>query len=51
MVPAKLVERILRGDFIDMAELLKDNMEVARRRYLSEGECGQGSIGQRTSRR
>ena len=30
VVPAKLVRRILRGEYIDMAELLKDNMEVER---------------------
>ena len=27
-VPAKLVARILRGKFVDMAELLRDNLEV-----------------------
>ena len=32
VVPAKLVRRIRRGEFVDMAELLKDNMEVERRR-------------------
>ena len=30
-VPAKLVGRILKGDFIDMAELLRDNLEAQRR--------------------
>ena len=31
VVPAKLVKRILNSDFIDMADLLKDNMEIERR--------------------
>ena len=51
VIPEKMVERILRGDFTDMAELLKDNMEVERRHYLLEGECGQSGIGQMMSRR
>lgn len=38
IIPAKLVRRILKGEFIDMAELLKDNMEVQRKHYLTEGE-------------
>ena len=36
-VPAKLVGKILRLEFVDMAELLRDNME-AERRGLSQGE-------------
>ena len=32
VVRAKLVKRILRGDYMDMTELLKDNMEAKRRR-------------------
>ena len=32
VVPAKLVKKIVRGEFVDMAELLWDNMEVGRRR-------------------
>ena len=28
VVPAKLVKRIIRGDYLDMAEMLSDNMEV-----------------------
>ena len=31
-VPARLVKKILDGEFIDMAELLHDNVEVERRR-------------------
>ena len=30
-VPAKLVSKIQRGDYVDMAELLRDNMEMERR--------------------
>ena len=30
-VPAKLVAKIQRGDYVDMAELLRDNMEMERR--------------------
>ena len=41
VVPAKLVRKIVRGDFVDMAELLRDNMEVERRRATGEGEPSQ----------
>ena len=51
VVPAKLVRKILKGDFVDMAELLKDNIEAERRRCLSEAEGRQGHIGQTLSRR
>ncbi len=47
MVPGKLVRKIVRGDYVDMAELLKDNVEAERRR-MAAGESGQG---QRPSRR
>ena len=41
VVPAKLVKRILRGEYIDMAELLKDNIEAEIRRLASTEEgCG-----------
>ena len=50
VVPAKLVKRIVKGEFVDMAELLKDNMEVERRR-AAEGETSQALLGQRGSRR
>ena len=30
VVPARLVKKIQRGEYVDMAELLKDNMEVER---------------------
>ncbi len=32
VVPAMLVKRILKGEYIDMAELLRDNVEAERRR-------------------
>ena len=35
-VPAKLVGRILKGNFVDMAELLCDNLEAQRRGALHE---------------
>ena len=38
VVPAKLVKRIIRGDYLDMAEMLSDNMEVERQRALAESE-------------
>lgn len=41
VIPAKLVKRILKGEFVDMADLLKDNMEAERRRALVEGESNQ----------
>ena len=44
-IPAKLVGRIVRGEFIDMAELLRDNLEAQ-----GEGQCrsqGHSLIGRR----
>ena len=41
LVPVKLVERILKGEYLDMAEFLKNNMEVERRRALAEPGTGQ----------
>ena len=40
VVPAKLVKHILRGEYIDMTELLKDNIEVERRLVLTEESSG-----------
>ena len=37
-VPHKLAARILRGEFVDMAELLRDNLE-AQRRVSSLPKC------------
>ena len=42
VVPAKLVKKILRGGFVDMADLLK---EAERRRYSQEQERGHASCG------
>ena len=35
-VPAKLVAKILKGEFVNMAELLQDNIEAERRRCGSD---------------
>ena len=35
-IPAKLVAKIQKGDFLDMAELLQDNMEAEKRRGASK---------------
>ena len=49
VVPAKLVKRIIRGDYLDMAEMLSNNMEVERWRALaeSEGTPSPRSVGRR----
>ena len=39
-VPAKLVSKIKRGEYVDMAELLKDNIEMERH----HGTSGSGSL-------
>ena len=49
VVPGKLVKRIRKGEYIDMAELLKDNVEAERRRQGLGG--GDNVQGQRLSRR
>ncbi len=51
VVPAKLVRRILRAEYVDMAELLKDNMEAERRRWQQEGASSQGPFMGRVTRR
>ena len=38
VVPEKLVKRFIKGDYLDMAEMLSDNMEVERWRALAESE-------------
>ena len=38
VVPARIVRKIQIGEFVDMAELLKDNMEAEARRAAIEGE-------------
>ena len=43
-VPAKLVAKILKGEFVDMVELLCDNMEAeCRRPHTSNGDPPSGS--------
>ena len=37
VVPPRLVAKIQKGEFLDMAELLKDNIEAERRRLSSSG--------------
>ena len=39
-VTAKLVAKIQRGEYVNMAELLKDNIEVERRHTPQEGLQG-----------
>lgn len=39
VVPARIVRRVLRGDYVDMAELSEDNLELELRRS-TEGEEG-----------
>ena len=52
VVPAKLVKKIRNGEYIDMAELLKDNIELERRRAATEGEGSRSSfLTHRTGRR
>ena len=51
VVPARLVKKISRGEFVDMSELLKDNMELERRRAAYGGEPSQGQLAGRTGRR
>lgn len=51
VVPVRLVKRILKGDYIDMAELLKNNMEAERWRAMVEVGAYAPSIQGRVSRR
>jgi len=51
VVPPKLVRRIRRGEFVDMAELLKDNMEAERRRAALGGEGSTSHGMERVGRR
>lgn len=39
-IPAKLVIKIQKGEFVDMAELLRDNIEAERRRTKEGGTGG-----------
>ena len=49
-VPAKLVGRILKGNFIDMAELLRDNLEAERRGVFQDSAGSSSSSHGRTRR-
>ena len=49
-VPCKLVARILMGEFIDMAELLRDNLE-AQRRASAVAQVGAAAASNAKSRR
>ena len=42
VVPQKLVRKIVRGDFVDMADLLRDNIELERHKGAGAGESSQG---------
>ena len=46
-VLAKLVAKILRLEFVDMAELLRDNMEVERWRGIHEEATNLGKTPRR----
>ena len=50
-VPGKLVKKILKGDFVDMAELLRDNLEADRRVQGREAKNADGSTSRLASRR
>ena len=41
-VPGKLVQKIQRGDYVDMAELLRDDMELERRKASRESTLALG---------
>ena len=45
VIPKKIVNRILKGEFVDMAELLKDNMEADRRKRTAEGIAPKPAFG------
>ena len=50
VVPAKLVRKIFNRDYVDVAKLLKDNMEIERyRQGDSEGMQSVGSSSRRES--
>ena len=45
------MKQIVKGEFMDMAELLKDSIEAERHHAATEGESSQGLLGKRGSRR
>ena len=44
-VPGRLVQKIQRGDYVDMAELLRDNMELERRKASCESSASALGLG------
>ena len=49
-VPHKLAARIIRGEYIDMAELLRDNLEVQRRAASTPSQTQGSSLHQKHRR-
>ena len=50
-VPGRLVQKIQRGDYIDMAELLRDNMELERQQASHETTSANLGLRDQPSRR
>ena len=50
-IPPKLVAKIQRGEFVDMAELLRDNIEADRRRAATAGNVVATLLGSAKPRR
>ena len=50
-IPAKLVEQIWKGEFVDMSELLRDNLEAQRRGAVQEAAGATSSSGGSRRRR
>ena len=51
IIPAKLVNKIQQGEFVDMADLLKDNLEAERRRLSVAGGMVASLLSGKPSRR
>jgi len=51
VVPLKLVKRIVKSKYVNMVELLNDNMEVEHRQALFESQLSLCSSQQRPGRR
>ena len=49
VVPAKLVRKVEKGEFVDMADFLKDNIEAERRR-MPTGDAGMSGLPQASRR-
>ena len=45
VVPTKLVRKVEKGEFVDMADFLKDNIEAERRR-IPTGDSGMSGLPQ-----